>query len=138
MGVLKVWQEIGEKTAWTTYSSVLLDCCALHSEPKLSKKSIVQLDNFVYDVFLMIAKGHRGIPVAALEAQPYRVTHVLSLIDIVDLCDCSCLIASHHHETDHRGDEYDETSRGSASGFGVWSRAADPCSKEAGCCSYCR
>lgn len=84
VGILRVWQEIGEKTAWTTFSSVLLDCYALQQDPKLTQKNILHVDNFVYDVFVMIAKGYRSIPIAAIESQRNRVTHVISTLDIVD------------------------------------------------------
>lgn len=59
--------------------------------PMYTSKQIVQIGNSIYDVIYWFAKGYRNVPIAAIEASPYKVTHVVTGYDLIEF------LISHNH-----------------------------------------
>ena len=83
---LKVWQTAGIKTSLSPVKHIWdkLICPFNEPCPVYSYKQIIQMHNTIYDAVLLFAKGYRVLPLASLGAAPYKVTHMITGLDMVE------------------------------------------------------
>lgn len=77
-----VWQSLGEEIAMTPLVGIFDgELNSLLQKPTAA--DVIQLDQFVYNVIDMVARGFRVIPVAGSAARPTSVTHTVTDLDVV-------------------------------------------------------
>ena len=87
IGALKVWHDCGVKISLSPISSVFDKtlCEGFNDQsPQYSLSQTVRTGNSIYDVLYWFAKGYRSVGVATVDATPYRVTHIITGLQLVE------------------------------------------------------